>query len=82
MAVEISGSAVEQFCKKLEGFSASLSDEERTLLKSMMGSGLSSQDLEQVQGGAGGLLQARSHSYAALAPTLRASFFARMISCW
>jgi hypothetical protein len=82
MAVEISGSAVEQFCKKLEGFSATLSDEERTLLKGMIGSGLSSQDLAQVQGGSGQMFQARSHSFAALAPTLNASFFSRMIMCW
>jgi hypothetical protein len=72
MAIEISGAAVEKFSKKLEEFSATLSDEERTLLKGAMerGTGLSSQDLAQVRGGV-----SHSLTFSAVAPALNASFF-------
>jgi hypothetical protein len=79
MAVQISGSAVEQFGKKLESFANNLSDEERTLFKCMLDKGsLSIDDLAQVQGGTGGF---RTLQFATFAPRLDASFFTSRM-CW
>jgi hypothetical protein len=83
MAVNIPANAVAEFGKKLEGFSATLSDEERTLLNKMLerGSGLSGQDLSEATGGNINLgLVARHVSFAHFAPTLNASFFTRLMS--
>jgi hypothetical protein len=89
MAVDIAADAVAEFSKKLEGFSATLSDEERTLLKGMLtptpisergGSGVSDRDLAQVTGGHDGFIAARHVSFASFAPRLNASFFTRLMS--
>jgi hypothetical protein len=81
MAVQISGSAIEQFGKKLETFSNGLSDEERTLFKGMLqrGGGLSDHELSQATGGGSFAVQALQ--FDAFAPRLQASFFTRMM-CW
>jgi hypothetical protein len=81
MTVQISGAAIEQFSKKLEGFSNSLSDEERTLLKGMLdrGSGLSADELSKASGGAS--LSVQALQFRAFAPRLQAAFFTRLM-CW
>ena len=87
MAVNIAAEAVAEFSKKLEGFSATLSDEERTLLKGMLtptpiserGSEVSDRDLSEATGGNFSLI-ARHVSFAAFAPHLNASFFTRLMS--
>jgi len=86
MAHEISPTDVDGFCKKLEGFSNSLSDQERTILKTMLEGGLSDQALSNVHGGMGlSLLQSgiggfRSFSVLHFAPRLDSSFFRTLMS--
>jgi hypothetical protein len=76
---QINKAVVEQLCAKLEQFSGTLSDDERTAFKSMLeAQGLSDDALKQVSGGAGAQL--------ASAPSLRASFFNQTLhhaaACW
>jgi hypothetical protein len=80
MTIKISGPEIDEFCKKLEKFSAGLSDGERTLFKSILGTELlSEQALSQVRGGFNpSSISALSFSHAA--PTLNASFF--RVMCW
>jgi hypothetical protein len=68
MTYEASPADIEKFCKKLEQFSAGLSDTERTLLKSVFdGQSISDDALGDVRGGA--------VSFAKAAPKLNSSFF-------
>jgi hypothetical protein len=79
MAHEITPAMVTGFSEKLEKFSASLSDPERTLLKGMIDSGqqLSDQALDQARGGA----THRAFTVPNFAPKLDAVFF-RSVMCW
>ena len=78
---EISTNDYEAFSKKLESFSASLSDTERTLFKHMFlvdRDKLSEAALDQVTGGTNSLL--RPIQFQRFAPKLDANFF--QILCW
>lgn len=81
MALQITAATLDQFSKKLEQFSSTLSDEERTLFKGMLeGHGLTDEALAQVAGGRSFALQSNA-SFATLAPRLDASFFNGLM-CW
>jgi hypothetical protein len=81
MSAQITSATLDEFSKKLEAFSASLSEAERTIFKGMLG-GLSDDSLEQVTGGAGFSLGNYLQSYRALfsAPQLNASLFRGLMS--
>jgi hypothetical protein len=76
MAHEISPAMVTKFCEKLEAFSGSLSDAERTLFKDMIDGGLSDSALDKVTGGTN-----QPFTVTNFAPQLNASFF-RANACW
>jgi hypothetical protein len=81
MALQITAATLDQFSKKLEQFSSTLSDEERTLFKGMLeGHGLTDETMAQVAGGRSISLQSNA-SFATLAPRLDASFFNGLM-CW
>ena len=69
--------AAEEFTKKLEAFSSTLTENERRAFKSMIdrGDALSDKDLGKVTGGA-------SASPVARAPELSAGFFSRHVLSW
>jgi hypothetical protein len=76
MAHEITPAMVTKFSEKLETFSGSLSDAERTLLKGMIDGRLSDSALDKVTGGTN-----QPFSVPNFAPQLNAAFF-RSAACW
>jgi hypothetical protein len=75
---EMSAAEAESLCKKLEGFSASLTDNERTLFKRMFTlerGRLSEKALDEVYGGAGGQSQFQPLRFQSVAPRLDVNFF-------
>ena len=80
MSVQVTAGTIEQLSKKLEAFSASLSDAERTLFKGMLeGHGLSDETLSQVTGGRSFTLTTHS-AFSQIAPALGAGFFTRLMA--
>ena len=78
MAVNITGADAQQLGKKLEAFSANLTDEERTLFKGMLEGGrLSDVDLATVAGGT----RVNAPFAHKIAPALSAKFF-HGVMCW
>lgn len=81
MSLQITAATLDQFSKKLEAFSGTLSDEERTLFKGMLeGHGLSDDTLAQVTGGRSFALSS-NQAFARIAPRLDSSFFNQLM-CW
>jgi hypothetical protein len=76
MAHQISPAMVTQLSEKLEAFSSSLSDAERTIFQGMINARLSNEALDKVVGGAH-----QPFEVASFAPQLSASFF-RSNMCW
>ena len=73
MAHKFPAAQIDNFCRKLEQFSAGLSDEERTMFKHMFDrGGLSDDDLGQVTGGGAPPFTLQ------YAPPLQATFFRTM----
>jgi hypothetical protein len=72
MTKEASPADIEKFCRKLEQFSAGLSDMERTLLKSLL-------EGEEPPDKALGQVHGAVITFAEVAPKLNASFFLRKI---
>jgi hypothetical protein len=78
MAVNITGADAEHLGKKLEAFSATLNDSERTLFKGMLEGGrLQEADLEKVTGGT----SLNAPFATTVAPALNAKFF-HGVMCW
>jgi hypothetical protein len=75
MAVPITAATFDQLTSKLEAFSATLSDQERTLFKSMLESPeLSDKDLDKVVGGFSAMPISSG--------PLTSSFFRQKLMCW
>jgi hypothetical protein len=80
MSLQITGATIDQLSKKLEAFSASLSDAERTLFKGMLeGHGLSDDTLAKVTGGSSFALSQHSH-FSQIAPRLDSGFFTHLMA--
>jgi hypothetical protein len=80
MSVEITAATVENLSKKLEAFSNTLNDEERTLFAGMLdGHGLTDEALAQVAGGRP--LVVTTGRFSTPAPKLNQRFFNQLM-CW
>jgi hypothetical protein len=78
MSIQITASTIDQFTKKLEAFSGSLSDAERTLFKGMLeGHGLSMDNLDKVTGGSAFTLSQHT-AFSQIAPRLDAGYFTQL----
>jgi hypothetical protein len=84
MAQQISAAEIDQFCRKLEAFSDTLSDSERTVFKGILDT-ISDEALGQAQGGVPSRDRGldRGFTVQSFAPRLDFSFFRRVIMpCW
>jgi hypothetical protein len=80
MSLQITAATIDQLSKKLEAFSASLSDAERTLFKGMLeGHGLSDDTLSKVTGG-GAFTLSQHSAFSQVAPILNTGFFTHLMA--